>query len=249
MREERALAAARQSGLDVPKGVLHAEAIVSAVSEVRMGTLPPLPELPDTPAAVFKALADYGTQCAAIEAAARHTDDFLAVAVDRSNAAVRLAGPAWIDALVDRFGKQWQIFSTASGRLPSELRPHDIAQLVDEPFDTYRDAQDAGHQLSQLLSARRAIGSLFNESGDLESQFCTVIAVNPSAGDVRWPDEMAGIRDWNSEKDSVLRWRALPLSLGPISLAAVGQVSGRLAAFAARREDALAPAKAVVGRG
>lgn len=240
LREDRALAASRQTGLDIPKGVVDAEAIVSAVNEVRNGTLPPLPELPNTPAAVAKVLQDYGAECATIEAAARHCHDFLSVAVDRFNAAVRAAAPGWIDAFVVRFRKQWEAFSVSSGRLPRDLLSHNVAQLVGEDFDTYRDAQDAAHKLTGLLNARSTIGSLFGDSGDLESQFCMVIAVNQSGRDVRWPDLMAGIRSFNSERDSVLRWRALPLSLGAVSLAAHGQVPSRLASFSARRDEALA---------
>jgi hypothetical protein len=160
-------------------------------------------------------------------------------AVRRSNAEIRNAGPGWIEELVGRFGDRWRAFSTASSRLPTDL--HDLAQLSGERFDAYRDAQDAGHALTQLLTGRVAIGSLFGDSGDLESQFAMVVDVRPESV-VRWPDVMAAVRAWQSQRDSVLKWRALPLSIGSVRLAGLGQVPGRVAALAELREQAFARA-------
>lgn len=237
---QRALDGARGVRLQLPKAVIDAEAMVTAVGDVALGHMPPLPELPATAQGVRKVIGAYATECVAIDASARVARDLMPLVQERLSLAIVGAAPTWIEALEVAFAKTLTTFKAKADL----LRPFDPRLSSPSEDELARRAEAAGdaRRLSALASARRDVGSVLHEQGGDLLPFAMVVDCRVPT-DIRqarrWAVFAGDARAWAAESDPLVMWTSVPRDVGRVRLAGLAELNDRLGALDGYRAASL----------
>ncbi|GGO83480.1 hypothetical protein [Nonomuraea cavernae] len=225
----RALAAAREHGLDIPAAVDDAERAAAVIRNI--GHTPDSPSVPADPQAMRQALAEHADAIQHARATGRAAADLSRHVQPMVVRTIADAAPAWVDELAGRFADSRDALADALDDIPPGVDDTMLHRIPAAVFASWQRAAGHARQLDDLTAARNTIASAAGEQGTRDRDLWAAVEL-PPVGDGRafTFQHAPALRQWReNRRQPVTKWRAV-LDHEPftISLALVGQVEQRV---------------------
>ncbi|MGI5274891.1 hypothetical protein ACQEUU_37560 [Nonomuraea sp. CA-218870] len=226
---QRALAVAREHGLDIPAAVDDAERAAAVIAHV--GRTPDSPSVPADPQAMRQALAEHADAIQHARATGRAAADLARHVPAMVVRTIAEAAPAWVNELAGRFANARDDLADALDGIPPGVDDTMLHRIPAAAFAAWQRAAGHARQLDDLTAARNHIASAAGEQGTRDRDLWAVVEL-PPVGDGRLftHQHAPALRQWReNRRQPVLKWRAV-LDHEPfaVSLAAVGEIEQRV---------------------